>query len=270
MSATTSSPSATLAPPVALAPTVGFRRLIQTEARKMIDTRSGRWLLIITIALALAGAGLGISLYSTLAGRIGPNWHDTLMAFVLAAPSVLVPVMAILTVSNEWTQRTALTTFTLEPRRGRVTAAKGVVMWLAATLCWLLVIAVTAASTAIGAGIADMTVDWTTHWSSLLGNYVVFVLVMFSAFALALAFQHPAASIVVFFAVPVVAAALMGFGGTIATVVGWTDLQQATATLTTTWSLTGGQWARVSTSAALWIVLPLVVGVWRQSATEPR
>jgi hypothetical protein len=38
--------------------------------------------------------------------------------------SRLLPIALMLTMTSEWSQRTALTTFTLEPRRGRVLAAK--------------------------------------------------------------------------------------------------------------------------------------------------
>lgn len=270
MSTTTTSPSATLAPPVALAPTVGFRRLMQAEARKMVDTRSGRWLVIIIVALALAGAGLGISIYPSLAGRIGPHWHDTLLEFTLAGASVLIPVMAILAVCSEWTQRTALITFTIEPRRARVSAAKAVVMWLFATVCWLMVIALTAAATTVAAGIADMKIDWTTDWSSLVGAYLAFLLTVISAFAIALLLQHPAAAIVILLGVPLVASGLSAFGGTIGTVIAWTDLQSAAAPLTTSLSLTGMQVARLVSASAIWIIAPICIGLWRQSVTEPQ
>ena len=38
--------------------------------------------------------------------------------------SRLLPIAVMVTMTAEWSQRTALTTFTLEPRRGRVLAAK--------------------------------------------------------------------------------------------------------------------------------------------------
>ena len=40
---------------------------------------------------------------------------------------ILLPVLGILLVTSEWSQRTAMVTFTLEPSRSRVIAAKFVV-----------------------------------------------------------------------------------------------------------------------------------------------
>ena len=44
--------------------------------------------------------------------------------------SFLLPILAIMLVTSEWSQRTALVTFTLEPRRSRVVLAKLVVAQL--------------------------------------------------------------------------------------------------------------------------------------------
>ncbi len=59
--------------------------------------------------------------------------------------SVLLPVLGILLVTAEWSQRTALTTFTLVPRRERIIAAKaaaGVALAVAATVVCVAVCAV--------------------------------------------------------------------------------------------------------------------------------
>ena len=42
----------------------------------------------------------------------------------MAPASVLLPIVGILLVSSEWSQRTGMVTFALVPRRGRVIAAK--------------------------------------------------------------------------------------------------------------------------------------------------
>ncbi|HRE01207.1 MAG TPA: hypothetical protein PLV68_07885 [Ilumatobacteraceae bacterium] len=137
-------------------PTVGFapadtapiplERLVGVELRKLVDTRSGRWLLIaqaiaIVVAMAvrtiIAGTeGESISLwdYAWLAGSV--------MAFLL-------PVMGIMAITTEWSQRTAMTTFTLEPRRARVVAAK---------LAAVVVTSLVAVSAAIVIGIAASAV----------------------------------------------------------------------------------------------------------------
>ena len=39
---------------------------------------------------------------------------------------IILPLIAILAVTSEWSQRTGLTTFTLVPHRGRIIAAKAI------------------------------------------------------------------------------------------------------------------------------------------------
>ena len=97
---------------------IPLSRIVSVELRKSFDTRSGFWLLAsIAIASLLATAGVVIwaardqLTYSTFTLAIG---------FPMA---VILPVIAILSVTAEWTQRSGLTTFTLVPHRGRVVFA---------------------------------------------------------------------------------------------------------------------------------------------------
>ena len=97
---------------------IPMSRIVGVELRKMFDTRSGFWLMA-TIAIgALLATGAVILwapddqlTYSTFASAIG---------FPM---SVILPMVAILSVTSEWTQRIGLTTFTLLPSRGRVIGA---------------------------------------------------------------------------------------------------------------------------------------------------
>ena len=50
--------------------------------------------------------------------------EGTSIALATQAAGIILPVLAILLVTGEWSQRTALTTFTMEPRRERVVLAK--------------------------------------------------------------------------------------------------------------------------------------------------
>ena len=57
----------------------------------------------------------------------GELTYDTFAAAIGFPMSVILPVVAILSVTSEWSQRSGLTTFTLVPHRGRVVLAKAVV-----------------------------------------------------------------------------------------------------------------------------------------------
>ena len=69
---------------------------------------------------------------------------------------VLIPVLGILAVTSEWSQRTALTTFALVPRRERVIAAKllaGLALALASVaVCLVTSLAATALVPVVGHG----------------------------------------------------------------------------------------------------------------------
>ena len=83
---------------------------------------SGFWLMASIVITSLLATGAVILFapddeltYSTFATAIG---------FPMA---VILPMIAILSVTSEWSQRSGLTTFTLVPHRGRVIGAKAIV-----------------------------------------------------------------------------------------------------------------------------------------------
>ena len=99
--------------------TVSFPRLTFVELRKMVDTRAGFWLQVATALLTL----VVLTLFCIFADTEDLIFRD---AFALATlPGlILLPIIGILLVSSEWSQRTALITFTLVPKRMRVMSAK--------------------------------------------------------------------------------------------------------------------------------------------------
>src|SRR5437764_5130021 len=133
MTATRYAPTAapeTLAPPPAA-------RLVLVELRKAVDTRAGRWLLVLIALVAVAGAVI-----VAVTGETGERNLTHVLGDTSQMVSVLLPVLGILLVTSEWSQRTALTTFTLVPRRERIIAAKaaaGVLLAAAATVVCLIV-----------------------------------------------------------------------------------------------------------------------------------
>jgi ABC-2 type transport system permease protein len=231
-------------------------RLTWVELRKLADTRSGLWLLIV-IALAAAGTAAIMLLAAPDAEQ---NYQD-LLSFGLFPSAVLLPVLGILSMTSEWSQRTALTTFTLTPARGRVIVAK-----LAAAV--LIAIATTVAAAALsavanlialgtgGAGSWDITAGLI---GQLLVNQVVFVL-MGSAFG-ALLMNSPLA-IVLYLVVPTLWSVLGEMVKWLHTAAGWLDIN-VTSTPLSEPGMTGDEWARFGVAAAVWVVLPLIAGTIR-------
>ncbi len=106
------------AAPSALGP-IPFPRLVRVEWAKATDTRAARWLLAL-IALSTAG----MMLVPVLAPTSFDQTYVSYLRVAALALSILLPVVAILMLTGEWSQRSVMTTFTQEPRRIRVVNAK--------------------------------------------------------------------------------------------------------------------------------------------------
>ena len=100
---------------------IPFSRVVSVELRKMFDTRSGFWLLASIGITALIATGAVIA--------FAPDSELTFETFATAIGfpiAVILPMIAILSVTSEWSQRSGLTTFTLVPHRSRVVLAKAI------------------------------------------------------------------------------------------------------------------------------------------------
>ena len=105
-----------------------FARLTGVELRKMVDTRAGFWLQVAIAALTLTV----VTLFCIFAETRDQTLQE-MIAVALTPALILLPIVGILLVSSEWSQRTALITFTLVPHRSRVLTTKlaaGVVLGL--------------------------------------------------------------------------------------------------------------------------------------------
>src|SRR4051794_12207545 len=125
-----------------------FGRLTLVELRKMVDTRAGFWLQLIVAGLML----VAVTLFC-LFGETQDLILRDMFALAVFPAGLLLPIVGILLVTSEWTQRTALITFTLVPRRMRLMAAKlaaGVVLGVIAVVVALVVAIV--AILAVGGG----------------------------------------------------------------------------------------------------------------------
>jgi ABC-2 type transport system permease protein len=81
--------------------------------------RAGFWLLVSVAALTVL-----VVVILGLAGNADDHQLRDMLSIAVQPASVLLPVVGILLVSSEWSQRTALITFSLVPKRLRVIAAK--------------------------------------------------------------------------------------------------------------------------------------------------
>ncbi|GAB2480069.1 ABC transporter permease [Jatrophihabitans fulvus] len=241
-------------PPTARIP---YGRLLRVEWRKATDTRAARWLIGLT---ALATAALMLA--PLLARNSIDQTYSSYLLFAGFGLATLLPVVSILTLTSEWTQRTVLTTFTQEPRRVRVVSAKIVVALLMALGAIVYGAIVTAVALVIAsAGGRDLTNDLGA--ANTIG-YALFVLANIAmGVALGALLHNSAAAIVLFFVLP----AALGFLGAALKAVGeWID-----PGTTFNWLLEGdlgGHVPNILVSAVLWIAIPLTAGLVRTVRRE--
>jgi ABC-2 type transport system permease protein len=231
---------------------IPFSRLVRVEWAKATDTRAARWLLAL---VALSTAGM------MLVPVVSPTTFDQTYNSYLRVASfglgILLPVVAILLFTSEWSQRSVMTTFTQEPRRIRVVNAKLAVSMLlgggGAVVGGVVAAAGLALATASGRNLeANLSVGG-------IASYLLYVILnVLAAVALGVLLQNSAAAIAASFALPATVAAL-GRASTL--VSNWIDMATAWK-----WML-DNDWAghvpQISFSIVFWVVVPLAAGVVR-------
>ena len=93
----------------------GLGRLVAVELRKMVDTRAGFWLQVATFAITAI-----VVIARSVVGDAADHTFASVLEIGLKPAAVLLPVVGILLVTSEWSQRTGMITFALVPVRGRV------------------------------------------------------------------------------------------------------------------------------------------------------
>lgn len=239
---------------------IPFGRLVRTELRKLTDTRAGRWLLATLLA---ATPIVAIVMVFTMATK--DLNYAKFVDFTSTPEKLLLPILGILTMTSEWSQRTGLVTFVLEPKRGRVLQAKVVAalaLGIGMSIVMLLV-------SVIGNILGQTLRTGHGSWSSAAPVSTEVTLVLLSwlllGIALGMALLVSAAAIVVAFVVPNMFSAFFGSGSKSTTA--WFDLNQAQSPLYSH-DITGKGWVQLVTASALWIGVPMALGVMRVRRTE--
>lgn len=265
MSTTTTAPGID----VSGTPQVPFARLVAVEIRKLTDTRAGRWLLGITIGVLflVAGVIVTVAVFDEGFSMSLADWSGAL-TFVT---TLLLPTVAIMSVTQEWSQRTGLVTFALEPNRLRVIFSKLTAVLLFALVTLLAAAVVAALAHSILAAIGE--VSWSIEGTDIAWTLYLQLVYFLMAFGLAMVFLSTPGAVVVYYVVALVLPQivygmlyyLLSWGPD---VVPWLDLGFAVAAFrdqlpeapSGTPDLGVGP---ILLTFFLWVVLPFVVGVRR-------
>ena len=237
-------------------------RLTAVELRKATDTRAGFWLLAIIALVAL-----GMVIVQMFTGSAADRNFADFFGGAQLPVGILLPVVGIMAVTGEWSQRTTLSTFALEPRRERVILAKLSAAVLMATGAVVASLAWAALANVVAPLVTDANASWDFS-GELLGRVLLFQVIMVlvgTAFGLAL-LSTPLA-IVLYFVLPTVLTILGSTISALETPVEWLDLNSTTMPLIDG-DLTGEAWGQLGTSLALWLAVPLALGTWRVLRSE--
>jgi ABC-type transport system involved in multi-copper enzyme maturation permease subunit len=231
---------------------IPFSRLVRAEWAKATDTRSARWLLALCALSTVA-----MMLVPVLSPTTFAQTESSYLRVAGLGVTMLLPVVAILMFTGEWSQRSIMTTFTQESRRVRVVNAKLAVALMlgggAAIFGGLAAAAGIALAKASGRSLeANLSVG------AVLG-YLLFVLLnVLGGVALGALLQNSAAAIAASFALPA-AFALLGTASTL--IADWIDMSSTwNAVLENDWD---GHLPQILVSIVFWVAAPLAAGVVR-------
>jgi ABC-2 type transport system permease protein len=237
----------------------GLSRLVAVELRKMVNTRAGFWLQLATVAITVVAV-----IVRSVVGTAADHTFASVLTVGVFPAAVLLPVVGILLVTSEWSQRTGMITFALVPVRSRVLGAKLIASIVLSVATLVMAVGVTAA----GVLVASPGVDGT--WSDvapLLGQSAVYLTGgMLTGVAFGMVLLASAPAIVALFALPITwtAVASLSF---FADVAPWLDTRLALGPMPKE-VMSTTQWAHAGTALALWMLLPLLIGIWRITRRE--
>jgi ABC-2 type transport system permease protein len=230
----------------------GFGRLTAVELRKMVDTRAGFWLPIGVALLTVVAV-----LVTMLTGSAGHHTLSYVFRNSLQPSRFLLPVMGVLLVTSEFSQRTAFTTFTLVPGRARVLTAKLAASLVVSVAAVALCLAVSGIAAAVGSGTVD---GLSAVMIPQAFAFLATAMITGVAFGAAVLISAPA--IVVYLLLPTVWVVLVGNIHALGHVATWLDQARTLGPLAEH-PLSATDWTHALATLAVWMVLPLLVGTWR-------
>ena len=235
-------------------------RLVKIELRKMFNTRSGFWMLVSigVLSVIATGAVLIFAPDNEIA-------YENFAAAIGFPMSVILPMIAILGVTSEWSQRSGLTTFTLVPSRGRVIGAKAFATFVVGVVSMAVAFAVGAVGNLLGSTIMGLDTVWDVSLAAaaqiLLGNLVGMAI----GFTLGVVLRNSAAAIVGYFVVSFVLPGILALLASVrvwfADLQPWIDWNYTQVALFENDTDTAREWAMLASTTGIWIVIPLVVGL---------
>lgn len=241
---------------------VPLSRLVRVELRKLVDTRAGKWLFVAIGVITAAAVVIFL-----FAGSKSDLTYNSFVGVTLTPQGFLLPVLGILAITSEWSQRTGLVTFTLEPSRSRVVSAKFIAAVTVALLAIVLGLVLAAGGNVLGTALQDGDASWAFGASGARDILVLQLAGIIQGLAFGMLLMNSAAAISLYFVLPIAWSILFGLVSALGDAAPWVDLGTAQQPLFDH-SMTGHDWLQLLVASTIWIAVPLGVGTLRLLRSE--
>ena len=245
---------------------IPFRTVVGVELRKMFDTRSGFWLMIGIVAAGVLATAAVIAFSSS-----SDLTYDSFAGAIGVPMTILLPVLAILSVTGEWSQRAGLTMFTLVPHRGRVIRAKMTVTVLVGLASMALALGIGAVGNLVGTSLMGVDTVWNLSPTAIAYIVGADLIGMVVGFMLGVVMRNSAAAIVTYFTywfvVPTLSMVLAANQAWFEKAQPWLDFSFNQSRMYDG-GFTGQDWAQLAVTGSVWLALPLAFGLWRVMRAE--
>ena len=238
---------------------IPMTRLAGVELRKMFDTRAGFWLMA-SVGIVAVLATAAVILWAP-DSAIDQETFASAIGFPL---SVILPIIGLLSITSEYSQRTGLTTYTHVPWRGRVIAAKMLVTLAVGVASMFLALAVGAVGNLLGSAITGLDPVWNITVAQFAQIVLANILGMLIGFTLGALFRSSAGAIVGYFVyslvLPAALGALAAFQEWFRDLQPWVDVNYAATRLFDS-SMTAEYWQQLGVTTLVWLWIPLALGL---------
>jgi len=242
---------------------VPMSRLTAVEFRKALNTRAGRWFAGSIVALVL----LVLTIYALAAPDTDKNYEDfiSIAGFVLG---YFLPILIIMLVTSESSQRNGLVTFALEPRRSRIVVAK-LLAGLMLAACVMVLAALMAVIATLFGSLTGGTPEWGVDGNLIFNGFVLAnVIAVLVGFAIATLLMNTPGAIVAYFVYTFILPAAVGILSELSAgfeqVAPWIDFNTAQMPLFEgDYMPNGEEWAQLALTGTIWLVIPLALGIMR-------
>ena len=238
---------------------IPMTRLLKVELRKMFDTRAGFWLMA-SVGILSVLATAAVVLWAP-DEAIDQETFSTAIGFPL---SVILPIIALLSITSEYSQRTGLTTYTLVPWRSRVVLAKIILTIAIGVASMFLAVAVGAAGNVAGSAITGLDPVWNVSVGEFGQIVLANVIGMLIGVMLGVVLRSSAAAVVGYFVfslvLPGALAALAAFQEWFRDLQPWVDVNYAIGGLFSD-SMTAENWQQLGVTTLVWVWIPLAIGL---------